>query len=92
MKMAQSTIQIRVDAKTKKEARKTLEELGIDLSSAIKLFLNNVVITQSIPLNLRTENGFTIEQENEMVKEAENAGREGGKFSTVKELMLDLEN
>ncbi|KKU19022.1 MAG: hypothetical protein UX30_C0020G0001, partial [Candidatus Saccharibacteria bacterium GW2011_GWA2_46_10] len=35
----QDTLQIRIDAKTKKASRKILEELGLDMSSAVKLFL-----------------------------------------------------
>jgi len=91
MKTTQSTIQIRVDAKIKKEARETLKEIGTDLSSAIKLFLNNVVITQSIPLNLRTENGFSIAEEQLMIRETEEAKKSGKKYSSVDALMADLE-
>lgn len=89
---AQETIQIRVDAKTKAEARQTLEELGLDMSSAVKLFLRNVINTQSIPLNLVTANGYTVVQEQEMIRETEEAKRASKSFSSVDELMKDLES
>ena len=86
----QNTIQIRIDKKTKDEARKTLDELGLDMSSAVKLFLRNVTITKSIPLDLRTENGFTIAQEQALIKETEQAKQSGNRFASVDALMKDL--
>jgi DNA-damage-inducible protein J len=91
MASPQSTIQLRIDAKTKREAKKTLAELGIDMSSAVKLFLRNVVITQSIPLDLVTENGYTVRDELEMIASAEEAKKNGKRFNNVDELMADLD-
>ncbi len=87
----QDTIQIRIDAKTKKAARKTLDELGIDMSSAVKLFLTNVVHRQGIPLDLLTENGFTLAQERALLLETELAKKSARRFATVESLMKDLE-
>jgi DNA-damage-inducible protein J len=86
----QTTIQIRIDAKTKKAARKTLDELGIDMSSAVKMFLTNVVNMQGIPLDLRTENGFTLAQEQSLIEETELSKKSGRRFATVDALMSDL--
>jgi len=88
---AQDTIQIRIDSKTKKEARKTLDELGIDMSSAVKLFLTNVVNRKGIPLDLRTENGFTLSQEKALIAETELAKNSARRFATVDSLMKELE-
>lgn len=87
----QDTIQIRVDAKTKAAAKKTLQELGLDMSSAVKLFLTNVINRQAIPLDLRTENGFTLAQEQALLLEAEEAKKSSKRFATVDALMSDLE-
>jgi DNA-damage-inducible protein J len=87
----QDTIQIRIDAKTKKAARQTLDELGIDMSSAVKLFLTNVVNRKGIPLDLLTENGFTLEQERALIAETEQAKDSQKRFATVEALMRDLE-
>lgn len=83
----QTTIQIRIDAKTKREARKTLEEMGLDLSSGVKLFLHNVAITHSVPLELRTVNGFTLAEERRMIKETEEAMKTGPFFTNGEELL-----
>ena len=45
----QSTIQIRIDKKTKEEAKENLAELGLDLSTAIKTFLKQVNIRKEMP-------------------------------------------
>jgi len=87
----EETIQIRIDTKTKREARKTLNELGLDMSSAVKLFLLNVIHRQGIPIDLRTENGFTLAQEQALIAETEEAKQSGRQYATVDALMSDLE-
>ena len=87
---AQETIQIRIDAETKAKARKTLEELGLDMSSAVKLFLTNVVNRQGIPFDLKTENGYTIAEELAMVRETEEAKQSKG-YNDLDELYADLD-
>lgn len=88
----QDTIQIRIDTKTKNAARKTLDELGLDMSSAVKLFLVNVINRKGIPLDLKTENGFTLAQEEALIQETEEAKQSARRFATVDALMRDLEN
>ncbi len=91
MKTAESTIQIRVDAKTKREARKTLNELGLDMSSAVKLFLHNVITTQSIPLDLKTANGFTLAQEKALIAETKETKLHSKGYTDLEELFADLD-
>jgi len=90
MKTAESTIQVRIDTKTKNASRKVLKELGLDMSSAIKIFLKNVAITQSIPFEIKTANGFTIAQEQEMIRDAEEAKKSGKSYDNLDELFADL--
>jgi|CXWL01.1.fsa_nt_gi DNA-damage-inducible protein J len=47
-----TTLQIRIDPKLKKRAQKTALGLGMDLSGAIKVFLVQMVATQSLPFNV----------------------------------------
>ena len=86
-----SIINVRVDSATKKAAQKTLQEIGLDLSSGIKLFLRNVVITKSVPLNLRTENGFTVAYEQEMLKDIAWTKKHGKHYETVAEAMAAMD-
>jgi DNA-damage-inducible protein J len=68
-----ATIQLRIDDATKKSAKTILDKLGIDMSSAIKIYLKQIVINKGIPFKLLTENGMTIEQEMEILKAVEEA-------------------
>lgn len=53
-------IQIRIDAKTKNEAKKIFDSLGMDMSSAVKLFFRQVINAKNFPCELRDENGLTL--------------------------------
>ena len=53
-------LQIRIDSATKKEAKKVLDELGMDMSSAVKIFLRQVINTKNFPCEIRDANGFTL--------------------------------
>jgi len=53
-------IQIRIDSKTKNEAKKILDSLGMDMSSAIKIFFRQIINAKNFPCELRGENGFTL--------------------------------
>ena len=87
---AQTTKQVLIDARTKREARKTLGEIGLDISSGIKLFLRNVAITHSVPLELRTANGFTIAEEQELLRDVEYARLHGKRYRSGKELLASI--
>lgn len=71
-------IQIRIDAETKKETKKILDNLGIDMSSAIKLFFRQIINAKNIPFELRGENGLTLrhaELLRESIISAENSSK-----------------
>lgn len=55
-------LQIRIDPNTKKEAKIILESLGMDISSAVKIFLRQVINTKNFPCELRDVNGFTMKK------------------------------
>lgn len=51
--MANVTTSIRMDADTKKLASELLNELGLDLSSAINIFLKQVVLQGGLPFEVK---------------------------------------
>lgn len=75
-----TTIQIRIDEKTKRSAKKVLAELGLDLSTAIKAYLKQITLRKGLPFRVLTENGYTLEEEQEILKAAEEA-RQGKNIS-----------
>lgn len=70
-----TTIQIRIDEKTKNSAKKVLDAMGMDISSAVKIYLTQIIRTKGIPFRILTENGLTIEQEMEILKAEDEALR-----------------
>lgn len=63
--MSSTTISIRVDSDLKNEADKLFNELGLNLSSAVNIFLRQSVREQSIPFNVSLNN------EDRILKDAE---------------------
>ncbi|MBD3329919.1 type II toxin-antitoxin system RelB/DinJ family antitoxin [Candidatus Peregrinibacteria bacterium] len=82
-----SFIQLRIDDKTKKSAKKILDDLGVDMSSAIKVYLKQIIINKGIPFKLLTENGLTPEEERDVIIASEDAkkGKNVTKAMTTKE-------
>jgi DNA-damage-inducible protein J len=55
-------LQIRIDHKTKVEAKAILDQLGLDMSSAVKMFFKQIINAKNIPFELRDENGLTLKK------------------------------
>ncbi len=43
------TLHIRIDKHTKTKAGKTLADLGMDMSTAVKVFLHQVIVNEGLP-------------------------------------------
>ena len=90
-----ATIQIRIDEQTKKSAKRVLDKLGLDMSSAIKLYLRQISRVNGLPFPLVTENGFTPTQEDELIRSSNKMlklykqGKLKG-YTSTKKLMADL--
>lgn len=69
-----STIQIRFPDKKKKKIEKILESLGLDMTTAVRMFLCRVEMDCGLPFPVRqkrTENGFTPDFEQEVLRAAQ---------------------
>ena len=53
--MANSLIQLRIDDKLKAEATDIFEKLGLDLSTAIRIFLTRSVEERGIPFTMKLD-------------------------------------
>lgn len=90
--MAKSeNINIRIEPELKKEAEETLDYLGLTMAEAIKLFLKQVTLTDSIPFKIEKPkyNKETLEAMKEAKAIMENP-EEYKAYSSVNELMEDL--
>lgn len=82
-------IQIRIDNKTKNEAKKILDDLGMDMSSAVKIFFRQIINTKNFPCELRDENGFTLREAEEFRKSAIGAEHSNKSFRKGSDLIRD---
>lgn len=55
------TLQIRISDDDKKAADSVLEQIGIDMPTAIRLYLKRIVVTKSIPFELSIPKEETYE-------------------------------
>lgn len=65
-----ATIQVRVPDKRKKNVEKILESLGLDMTTAVRMFLCRIEIDHGLPFRVQqklTVNGFTPEFEAEVL-------------------------
>jgi DNA-damage-inducible protein J len=85
-----TTLQTRIDAKLKKEASKALKDMGLDLSTGVKLFLTQVVRTKSIPFEIFTYDNIPEAEKLELVKEAKYALKHGKRYASAAELHADI--
>lgn len=85
-----TTINVRIEKKTKIAASKALASMGLDLSTGVKLFLHQVVTEQALPFTPRTENGFTREHEKRIVKETKDALKHGNVYKNAHDALKDL--
>ena len=86
--MSKTTANISIDSDIKAKAQTLFAELGMDLSTAINVFLRQAIRENAIPFAVTkdTPNELT-KQAIEDVRQGKNLSRE---FHTVAELMEDL--
>ena len=87
--MATTNLNIRIDEDLKKQAEDIFNELGLNMSTALTVFLRQTVRSNGIPFDLRldTPNAETLAAM-EDVRLRRNLH---GPFNSVKELMEDLD-
>lgn len=86
-----SQIQVRIDLKTKNQVKKILEELGLDISAAVKMMFKQIAHLGALPYEVRDVNGFTPKAAQEL-REARIEARNNKVFNTVDEFIEDLES
>ncbi|HGD4761262.1 TPA: type II toxin-antitoxin system RelB/DinJ family antitoxin [Streptococcus agalactiae] len=57
-----STVAVRVDDQLKADATKLFQSLGLDMSTAVKMFLIQSVKTQSIPFEIKNNPSILVEE------------------------------
>lgn len=61
--MATTLLQVRIDAQTKKEADALFSELGLDTSTAIRVFIKQALKKRAIPFSIKAKSEERSEEE-----------------------------
>lgn len=64
--MANTTVSIRIDEDVKKEADKLFNDIGLNISSAVNIFLRQAIRERAIPFKI------TLDSDERILNEAEN--------------------
>lgn len=84
--MATTLVQVRVDDKLKEQATAVYDALGIDLSTAVRMFLKRSIMVNGVPFNMTLpKSDFKAEKAARALQELSNSALDNG----TSELTLD---
>ena len=86
---ATTTISLRLDRETKRQAEELFQNLGLNMSVALNMFLTQAVYYRGIPFDIRKPNAETLEalrEMDEMRRHPENYKT----YDTVDEMMREI--
>ncbi len=91
--MATAVLQTRVDTRTKQEAENLFESLGLDITTAIRLFLRQSINQQRIPFDIVPPQYNFTEETLSAIDEARRISKDAAakSYSSAKELFEDCE-
>lgn len=91
--MATVVLQTRVDTATKQEAETLFDSLGLDLTTAIRLFLKQAINQQKIPFDIVPPQYNFNEETLSAIDEARKISKDSTikSYSSAKELFKDCE-
>ena len=86
--MAKTTMNIRIDSNIKEEAGKIFSNLGMDMTTAINIFLRQAIQHRGLPFEVKIkEDNVSLEN---ILNDVENNKNMIGPFNSIEELMSDL--
>ena len=60
--MSQTTLQVQIDSSLNEEVSRICQDMGLDISTAVKLFLTRVKLTNSLPFEVSLPEEFVARQ------------------------------
>ena len=91
MSMSMTSMNIRMDTEVKQQSQKLFKEFGLDMTTAINMFLRQSIREQAIPFEMRLK--VPNAQTREALQEAERmpANPDTKRYHSVDELFDELE-
>ena len=83
------TLHVRIEPSVKQKAEKTLSDLGLSITEAINVFLNQVILNDGIPFEIRKPkyNKETIQA----IEDTKNGKNLSKSFDSVDEMFEELD-
>ncbi len=82
-------LHVRVEPRVKKQAEKTLNDLGLSITEAINVFLNQVILNDGIPFEIKKPR-FNKETE-QVIDDVKNGKNLSKTFDSVDEMFEELD-
>lgn len=82
-------LHVRVEPRVKKQAEKTLNDLGLSITEAINVFLNQVILNDGIPFEIKKPR-FNKETE-QIIDDVKNGKNLSKNFDSVDEMFEELD-
>lgn len=83
------TLHIRIEPRVKQKAEETLNDLGLSITEAINVFLNQVILNEGIPFEIKKPrfNRETIQA----IEDTKNGKNLSETFNSVEEMFEELD-
>jgi DNA-damage-inducible protein J len=83
-----SVLNVRIEENTKRAASKALADIGLDLSTGVKIFLHQVIVEKGLPFRPTKKNHAALRAQWD--REVAEARKNGKRYDTAEELFKDL--
>lgn len=85
-----TTLQIRIDSKTKQAAQKVFKSRGLDMTAGLRFYLTQVAQTKTVPFHPLSAEHFTPAKKRQLIAEVEEALKHGKRYNTIQEAHSDI--
>ncbi len=85
-----ATLHVRIDDKTKQQVKKILDDLGLDMSTAVNMYFHQIALKQGIPFEIIRERYVPDNIMEEWEREAQEALKNGKRYDSVDKMMTDI--
>ena len=81
-----ASMNIRMDREVKKQAQELFAQFGLDMTTAINMFLRRSIMQQGIPFTLQLDPFFSVANQKRLQQAAERMERDGGTIHDIIEV------
>ena len=85
-----ASLHIRIDEKMKKKVQKILDDLGLDMSTAVNMYFHQIALREGIPFDIDRGRWVPKHIMEEWEKEVQDALKNGKRYTSASEMMADI--